>query len=606
MLSLGGSYQVAEQTVEKMCAQIIHRGPDSQGIYSDERLAFGMRRLSIIDLEGGAQPIFNEDHSIAVIQNGEIYNYQELRKELVANGHEFRTDSDTEVIVHLYEEYGDRFVEHLNGMFAIAIWDSRKKRLVIARDRLGQKPLFYSSGNGLFAFGSELKCLKVLPEIDRTVDGQALFNYLTLGYINQPRTIYSAVKKLPPGCILTVEDGQVALSPYWRLPSWENTSVSFDEASNELRALIADATRIRMISDVPIGAFLSGGLDSSIVVSQMAQQSSNPIKTFFIDFAEEAYSEKEFARDVAARYQTDHHELRIEPNAVDLIGEVVHYFDEPFADSSAIPTYLVSKITKSHVTVALAGDGGDESFGGYSRYKRILKRKNAKWLRKGMLPVSLAARSLPGRFPGKRLLQSLATENLPHFATGVQELESKRILSSDFSRSLSPCVPSENLNELRRIGGGDPLAPYAHFDLSWYLPGDILSKVDRMSMAHSLEVRSPFLDYRVVELAATYPWNWKINNGQTKYILRHAFESQLPESVLKPRKRGFSVPMGKWLREELRPMVDELASDRRMAECGYFSMGAVRSLLDEHMSGARNRGSQIWRLLILSEWLKNN
>jgi asparagine synthase (glutamine-hydrolysing) len=603
--SAEGIPENSKQIVEEMCRRMIHRGPDEQGVYADRFAAIGMRRLSIIDLSGGSQPIFNEDNTICVVQNGEIYNFQELRAELVQRGHRFRTNSDTETIVHLYEEYGLEFPSKLNGMFAIAIWDMQRQRLVLARDRLGQKPLYYSCSPSGIAFASEIKCLRVLESVSTELDPRAVLNYFTLGYINEPHSIYRSIRKLPPGTVAVLEkSGETQLSKYWHLPNQIDRNLTLPDATEKVRETLSDAIKIRMISDVPLGAFLSGGLDSSIVVAEMAKHSSVPVKTFFIDFDEATHSEREFARCVAAEYGTDHHELTAIPSGIDLLDELVHYFDEPFADSSAIPTYLVSKLTREHVTVALAGDGGDESFGGYSRYRRILGRRNLPTLRKFTQPVAHLSRLLPGGFPGRKFLKSLPLDNVELYGGGVLESEARQFLSNDFLRGVDKAV-SEELWESIEAPAGDMLSAYTKFDLNWYLPGDILVKVDRMSMAHSLEVRAPFLDFRLVELASRLPEQWKIGINGSKKILKEAFQKQLPAKILEQRKRGFSLPLANWLRGELRPQLEGMCTDPLLIESGIFRPKGVRKLVDEHLTGRRSRASQIWRLMFFLRWLRN-
>ena len=601
--NFAGVAKDANEIVSQMCQRMVHRGPDEQGQFCDHVTALGMRRLSIIDLAGGSQPIFNEDKTVCVVQNGEIYNFKSLRKELVALGHEFKTNSDTEVIVHLYEEYGLDFATKLNGMFAIAIWDISRQRLVLARDRLGQKPLYYYDGPSSFAFASEIKCLQVLDSIPAALNPRAVLNFFTLGYINEPHSIYQHVKKLPPGTVCVVEENWAPqISEYWRLPNQINATFELNEAKEMVRETLSDAIRIRMISDVPLGAFLSGGLDSSIVVSEMAKHSSQPIKTFFIDFDEQSHSEREYARCVAQQYSTDHHELVAKPSAVDLLDDLVHYFDEPFADASAIPTYLVSKLTRQHVTVALAGDGGDESFGGYSRYQRILSRKNLSFLRRLAIPIARAARVLPRSLPGRQFFRSLPLSNRDLYGGGVRESETREFLSKDFLASVNQSVGDELWQPIKS-SNDDALSQYSNFDIRWYLPGDILAKVDRMSMAHSLEVRAPVLDYRLVELAATFPQHLKVRKNESKVILKEAFRGRLPDKILGQRKRGFSLPLAKWLRNELRPMVEGMCSDPALTQSGIFHPGEVRKLVQEHFSGRRSRASQIWRILFFLRWL---
>lgn len=590
--------------LERMCRNIVHRGPDEQGTHITNRVALGMRRLSIIDVEGGTQPIFNEDRSICVLQNGEIYNFQELRRQLRALGHLFATQSDTEVIVHLYEEYGLNFVDHLNGMFAIALWDSRRDRLVLVRDRLGVKPLYYTLSGDSILFGSEIKCLLESDLVERELDSQAVYDYFTLGYIPQPRSIYASIRKLPPAGRLVFEKGRATIDRYWEIPTHIDHSLTVESATEQLRERLSDAVRLRMISDVPLGAFLSGGLDSSITVALMAELSERPVKTFFIDFNEDGYSEREYARAVAQHYGTEHHEFVVKPSALDILDDVVHHFDEPFGDSSAIPTYYVSQLTRQHVTVALAGDGGDESFGGYRRYREILCRRNLSAVRSWIRPLTDRIPSyLPRRFPGREFVRSLGLSNATYFATGTSEHLTRNLLSRDFLLSVRKNMREELDGSYPSNGSsGDPLVPYSRFDLNWYLPDDILTKVDRMSMAHSLEVRAPFLDYRVVELAASMPADWKIRGTESKWILKKSFAAKLPPSVLKQRKRGFSIPLAEWFRGELRPALDDVLHDQALADSGILNMKEVAGLIDEHISGARNRKSQLWRILFFARW----
>ncbi|MCY2967206.1 MAG: asparagine synthase (glutamine-hydrolyzing), partial [Planctomycetota bacterium] len=478
---------VESSLVTRMTDLIVHRGPDDAGQLVDRDLGIGMRRLSIIDLSAGHQPVFNEDQSIAVVFNGEIYNFQEIRDELVAKGHQFRTHSDTEVIVHLYEEMGADFPRRLNGMFAIALWDSKRRRLVVVRDRLGVKPVYYAwTADGL-VFGSELKCVLADRGVSREIDQEALYQYLTLGYIPNPMSIHRDVRQLPPGARIVVEGGEMRIDRYWRLNAMVDRSLSRPDAEHKLRDLLSNATKLRMISDVPLGAFLSGGLDSSIVVALMAKQSSVPVKTFYIDFDEPEYSEREFARAVAQRYGTDHHELVVRPSAVDILDRLVAHYDEPFADSSAIPTWFVSQLTREHVTVALAGDGGDESFGGYTRYQRILAhREFPSAIRKlaGGVGNALAA-VLPRTMTGRDAMRALGYDYGQLFAGVFDEAKTRELLTPEFLRTAGKSSVWDAASEIyRRADPDDRLARYALLDLERYLPDDILAKVDRASMAH--------------------------------------------------------------------------------------------------------------------------
>ena len=591
-----------------MCAQIVHRGPDDEGIFVDGALGLAMRRLSIIDVEAGRQPIFNENGDVSVVFNGEIYNFLELRDELAAKGHQFRTRSDTEVLVHLYEEVGVDFVKRLNGMFSVALWDRRQRRLVLARDRLGQKPLYYCQTDDGLVFGSELKCLLQCDEIPRNVNPEAVYHYFTLGYIPNPLTIYQDIRQLPPAHRLVVDGKGVREERYWTLSPQIDKSLDYDDTCQHLQELLSDAVTRRMISDVPLGAFLSGGLDSSIIVALMAEQSSRPVQTFHIDFAEPKYSERKYARAVAERYSTDHHELVVNPSALEVLDEIVAMFDEPFGDSSAVPTYYVSKLTREYVTVALAGDGGDESFGGYDRYLRILQRRQLPPpIRKGLgVAGELVHRMLPRAAPGRRYFRSLGQSHFLHFAVGTDEWETAEFLDPEFLATMSPVSTFEFVaGHMEQANGGDRLAPYSFLDLHHYLPDDILVKVDRMSMAHSLELRAPFLDFRLVELAARLPFDWKVRNGATKAILKDAFSDRLPAEVAVQRKQGFSLPMDEWLRGELRPLLEDAIDDSAVRAAGIFNMREIRLLADEHLSARRERSDLLWRYLFFVRWWHN-
>ena len=617
MCGITGAYRlfsaqpVPEELVDRMCQQIVHRGPDDQGMFVSGSIGLGMRRLSIIDLVTGSQPIFNEDRTICTVFNGEIYNFQSLRSDLIHRGHQFATQGDTEVIVHLYEEYGIDFVKKLNGMFAIAIWDGPKKKLTIVRDRLGQKPLYYASiADGIY-FGSELKCLTACDSVPREIDHESVFHYFTLGYIPHPWSIYKTIRQLPPAGRL-VADGRsqtISIDRYWQLDEEIDYDQSREDASEELLHLIEDSVKLRMISDVPLGAFLSGGLDSSIIVAQMAQHSSSPVKTFHIDFTESDYSEKKYARAVAERFGTEHHELVVNPSAVDILDDLVHAFDEPFGDSSAVPTWYVSEMTRKHVTVALAGDGGDESFGGYDRYLRILERTKLPRFLRTVLGVGGHAvhHCLPRNAPGRRYFRSLGQDHHQHFIVGTGEFETREILSREFIE------PIRHFSTYAAIGRGletihhqDPLRPYTSFDLQYYLPDDINVKVDRMSMAHSLELRAPFLDHRIAEFAFRLPANWKIDQRVTKVMLKKLFGTRLPKEITEQRKWGFALPMEHWMRKELRPALEEALEDPVMRAAGIFCNNELQSLAKEHWEGRRDRTEILWRYLFFRRWWYKN
>ena len=617
MCGITGAYRlfsaksVPEELINGMCQKIVHRGPDDQGMYVSGPIGLGMRRLSIIDLVTGSQPIFNEDRTICTVFNGEIYNFQSLRSDLIKRGHTFATQGDTEVIVHLYEEYGIDFVKKLNGMFAIAVWDGPKRKLTIVRDRLGQKPLYYASiADGIY-FGSELKCLTACDSVPREIDHESVSHYFTLGYIPHPWSIYKTIRQLPPAGRL-VADGRsqtIKIDRYWQLDEEIDHNQSREDASEELLHLIEDSVKLRMISDVPLGAFLSGGLDSSIIVAQMAQHSSNPVKTFHIDFAESDYSEKKYARAVAERFGTEHHELVVNPSAVDVLDDLVDAFDEPFGDSSAVPTWYVSEMTRKHVTVALAGDGGDESFGGYDRYLRILERtKQSRFLRT-VLGVGGHAvhHCLPRNAPGRRYFRSLGQDHHQHFIVGTSEFETRDILSREFIEPIRQFSTYNAIGQgLETIHHRDPLRPYTDFDLQYYLPDDINVKVDRMSMAHSLELRAPFLDFRIAEFAYRLPANWKIDQRVTKVMLKNIFGTRLPKEVTSQRKWGFALPMEHWMRNELRPALEEALEDPVMRAEGIFCNKELQLLAKEHWEGRRDRSDILWRYLFFRRWWYKN
>jgi asparagine synthase (glutamine-hydrolysing) len=586
-----------------MCDVIRHRGPDDAGYFVAPGVALGMRRLSIIDLAGGSQPIANEDETIQVVFNGEIYNYRELRKELEPR-HRFRTSSDTEVLVHLYEDHGSDLVRFLRGMYAFALWDQRRQRLLIARDRLGIKPLFYWETAHGVAFASELKSLLALDQFPRQIDPSALASFLMLGYVPDPECIFQNVRKLEPGHMLRWERGRgVEIERYWSPVVPEAPSIGEAEAVEELRRLIAEAIRYRLIADVPLGAFLSGGLDSSAVVAEMARQMDRPVKTFSIGFEEPGYNEAPHAAAVARVLQTDHTELVVRPDIDSLIEQVVGAFDEPFADSSAIPTFLVSSLAREQVKVVLSGDGGDELFGGYTRY------------------LDLERRNVPIPRPVRHILAALAVR-LPHQAYGRNRLlefsRSPRgryagmvahALSPEEGGVAKPAVvrAAAELDELlarwfQQASARDFRTQAMLVDSMSYLPGDILTKVDRMSMAVSLEARVPLLDHHLVEFAFALPSRLKLRNGQGKWIFRKAIEGLVPESVLSKPKHGFSVPLQLWFRNELRHRLDDLL-DRGAPVFEYVEHSAVRRVMDEHLTGRRSRTGLLWRLLILNLWL---
>ena len=604
----GICYHTTEQHVDahklqQMCDVLYHRGPDEEGIHIAHNVGLGMRRLKIIDLETGSQPIYNEDGSIVVVFNGEIYNYRELRETLLKQGHQFKTQTDTEVLVHLYEQHGDAFLTHLNGMFAIALWDARRQRLLLARDRMGEKPLYYACNQHGLLFASELKSLVASGEIKREMDCEAVYHYFSYGYIPAPLTIYRNVHKLQPAHFLVYERGQAHVQPYWELdytPDYQRSEADFVE---DLRALMKDAVQLRLVSDVPLGAFLSGGVDSTLIVGLMSQLMTQPVKTFSIGFDEQGHNELEFARIVAKQFGTEHQEFVVKPSAIELVDKLAWHFDEPFADSSAIPMYLVSKMTREHATVALSGDGGDELFVGYERYKRILKRH--KWLGAIPKPMRMLGASIGHRLPrrarGKAFLQSLALDEFRFFCVGLSDSDNQSLFSRDFLNAIQP-IDSLSVANPYRLENAEFLSQFSFVDTMLYLPDDILVKVDRMSMAVSLEARPPFLDHRVVELLGQMPAALKYRNGVSKYLLKVAFRDLLPHTIVNRSKHGFTLPVDLWFRGELRSLAEDLFAPARLNRSGIFNSDYLQLLLQEHLSGQKNHKTQLWSLLMFLLW----
>jgi asparagine synthase (glutamine-hydrolysing) len=606
---------VSQDSIARMCAVMRHRGPDDQGIYVDKNFGMGMRRLSIIDLSTGKQPIRNEDGSIWTVLNGEIYNFVELRRSLEHKGHHFYTHTDTEVIVHLYEEYGERFVEHLAGMFAIAVWDKRQRTLTLARDRLGIKPLYYSEGPNGLLFGSETKAI-LQDGIDRDVDLQALHDYLSFNYVPGPRTIFKNIRSLPPGHVLTCSGKTVSVTPYWQLeypPAPANGNGRSEESyCEELYELLCTTVKQHLISDVPLGVFLSGGIDSSALVALMSLVSNQRVRTFSIGFEEQSYNELDYARAVAREFGTEHHELVVSPNIIDLLPELVRYFDEPFADSSAIPVYSVSKLAREHVKVALSGEGGDEVFAGYYTYAAY---KIAEFYKR--LPRSLAATVIPAivrRLPVSHKKVSFDYK-AKRFINGallppVEGHYSWKVIFTEEAKAALYANNGPKLQHPRRLyrrffdecEASDMLTRLQHIDIKLYLPDDILVKADRMSMANSLEARVPFLDHRVVEFAASLPPELKLRGLNKKYILKRTMSRHLPDKILNGKKRGFNVPIAGWLRHELRDLVHEMLGPRRLKETGFFNPEAVSSIVRDHELMRVDYSRNIWCLLVFMLW----
>lgn len=595
-----------------------HRGPDDAGLHvtSDGTLALASRRLAIIDLSpAGHQPMCSPDGRIAIVFNGEIYNYRELRTELLARGRRLVSESDTEVIVQLYAELGPACLERLNGMFGLAIWDAEQRSLLLARDRLGKKPIVYGqTADGTLAFASELQALLVHPGLARRVSRPAIDYFLRYGYIPAPLTGFEGIAKLPPGHRLRWQAGRLTVEPYWQLPPARPRPISEAEAVAEFDELFGDSVRRRMLSDVPLGAFLSGGLDSASVVAVMAAHSERPVKTFSIGFGDARYNELPGARRVAERFGTEHQEFVVEPKAAEILPRLVRHYGEPYADSSALPTFYLARLTRQHVTVALNGDGGDELLAGYDRYRAALTAE-----RLGrMLPIprrayALAAAALPAgqdlRTPltrARRFVAGLAERSGPRYARWMSIFEPELLAAAatpDFAAATGGSGAAEYLaGPIDRRNGSGLLDSLTRLDLRTYLPGDLLVKADIATMANSLEGRSPFLDYRLVEWAASLPPALRLRGGTSKYVLRRAMAQRLPAATLAAPKRGFGVPVGSWLRGELRPLVEDTLLSERALGRGYLRPEAVRGLVADHLARRADRAKQLWALLSLELW----
>jgi len=599
-----------QEILARMCRIIRHRGPDDQGLMVKTGVAVGMRRLAIIDLVSGNQPMSGEDGSVTIVFNGEIYNFQEIQPKLESLGHKFHTHSDTEAIVHAYEEFGPDCLKDLRGMFALAIWDDKARTLFIARDRAGKKPLYYTvTPSGTLVFGSELKALLEHPDVEREIDPQALDAYFTLGYVPDPLSIFRNVHKLPPGHYLNFTNGQVTVKQYWDFEFQPEQSQNEGDYLDELRALLDESVRLRLISDVPLGAFLSGGIDSSTVVGLMARHMGQPVKTFSIGFHEDSYNELKYARVTAQKFGTDHHEFFVTPDICDVVDELVWHFDEPFADSSAIPTYMVSKLARDHVTVVLSGDGGDELFAGYTRYAVERKRggfeRLPKPLREGVMrPLS---ERLPHSAWGRNYLHNVSLDPISRYLDSVSvftSLNRKSLYTSDFSAQLGPGGYSGRLfyDLIDNVKSGDAVDRLLYLDSKTYLPGDILTKVDRMSMAVSLEARAPLLDHKLIEFVTRIPSSLKLAGLETKRIMKRAVMDLVPAEILNRPKQGFGVPIQEWINQQLRSRIRETLSESRTRQRGYVDSRYVDVLLDEHERGRRDHSMGLWALVMLELW----
>lgn len=603
---------VSAGVISRMNDTLTHRGPDDSGVYVAPGIGLGHRRLSIIDVAGGHQPISNEDGSVWVLLNGEIYNYSELRQRLLSRGHRFTTHSDTEAIVHLYEECGENCFAELRGMFAIALWDARQRKLLLARDRVGKKPLFYSSQNGQVRFGSELKALLAAGPLSREVDVCAVSDYFSLGYIPAPKTIYKAVRKVLPGHYVVASAGGLRESQYWDLSFAQVEEKTEEQWCELLRHSLCEATRVRLMSEVPLGAFLSGGVDSSCVVAMMSHIMKRPVTTCSIGFEDPEFNEAEFARQVAEQFHTDHHEQVVQPNAIAVVDKLAWHYDEPFADSSAIPTYYVSAVARRHVTVALGGDGGDENFAGYRRYYfDQLENRMRSWVPAGVRrsvfePLGRHYPALawaPRVLRGKATFQSLARSPLEGYFNSIsifRPQEKGRLFTADFRHTLQGY---DSLDVLRqyydRAGTDDPLSRIQYVDIKTYLTDDIMTKVDRASMAVSLEVRAPLLDHKLMEQAARIPSALKLRDKTGKYILKKAMEPVLTNEILYRKKQGFAVPLQRWFQRELKEYAHDVVFSR---QDGILQHSFLKTIWEQHQKNRFNRSAYLWAVLMFRKW----
>ncbi|HEX8248703.1 MAG TPA: asparagine synthase (glutamine-hydrolyzing) [Pyrinomonadaceae bacterium] len=612
------SRSIEREILEKMNRAIRHRGPDEDGFYVNGNVGMAMRRLSIIDLAGGQQPIHNPSKTAWIVFNGEIYNFQELRADLEKRGHKFYTNSDTETILHLYDEYGADCVRHLRGMFAFAIWDEREKSLFLARDRVGKKPVLYShQPDGALIFGSEFQALLQHPSIDREVDYEAIHQYLTFSCVPAPLTAFRQIRKLEPGHWLKWKNGEIKTERYWTPDFSEKIKITEEEAVEETLRILREATKMRLISEVPLGAFLSGGVDSSVVVALMAEASEKPVKTFSIGFEEQDFSELKYARRVAEHIGAEHHEFIVKPDAIEVLPELVEHYGEPFADSSAIPTYYVSKETRKHVTVALNGDGGDETFAGYERYFAIqLAEKYKKIpsvLRKSLiepaaafLPTSMGQHSRVKSAKNFLAVSSMPKSNLYlRWMSAINEELKAELYTQDFKQKTSNDSPANVLkNWFAKANGSGAIDAMLLTDTMTYLPNDLLVKVDIASMANSLEARSPFLDHKVIEFAASLPEKIKLRGTETKYLLKKAASRVVPREVLYRRKMGFGIPVGYWLRNEMKDFMFETLLSEKSFSRGLFNPETIKKLVAQHVAEKQNHTYPLWTLLMLELWFR--
>ncbi|SFP45042.1 asparagine synthase (glutamine-hydrolysing) [Nitrosomonas cryotolerans] len=621
LFDMRGKNEIDRQQLGRMNQTQLHRGPDEGEIYTEPGVGLGHRRLSIMDVSTGQQPLFNEDASVVVVFNGEIYNFRELKEELLLLGHRFRTHSDTEVIVHAWEEWGEHCVDYFRGMFAFGLWDRNQEILFLARDRLGIKPLYYAVlENGLFIFSSELKALLAHSDFDRTMDPYAIEDYFAYGYIPEPRTVFKQALKLSPAHTLKVKCGQVLLKPhqYWDVPFVLHDSMAVEEVQEELTIRLREAVNLHLMTEVPLGAFLSGGVDSSAVVAMMSGLMKEPVNTCSISFGDPAFNESRYAQMVADRYHTRHHMEQVEQDDFDLIDKLASIYDEPFADSSAIPTYRVCKLARERVTVVLSGDGGDENLAGYRRYRWHLYEEHLRSLLSSGIRKPLfgllgniypKADWAPRAFRAKATFEALARDSVEGYFHSVSITGDKmrqRLFTNSFKHSLQGYQAIMVLRDYaNKCPTQDPLSRVQYLDMKTYLVGDILTKVDRASMAHALEVRVPLLDHKLVEWISGLPPALKLNGGEGKYIFKKALEPYLPNDILYRDKMGFSVPLASWFRGALSQRVRKAILGPVLTETGIFNMIFLEEMLDQHQSGRRDYSALLWALLMFESFLRN-
>ena len=604
---------VEQQLPARMCAALAHRGPDARGIHVDAGVALGIQRLRVVDLDTGDQPVYNEDGSVVVVLNGEIYNYRELRDELRSRGHTLSTQGDTEVIAHLYEEFGADCVRRLHGMFAFALWDARRRKLLVARDRVGKKPLVYALRDGVLSFASEMQALLADETIPREIDEAAIDAYMALGYVPGPLTALRGVQKLPPAHTLVLSDGVATLKQYWQLDYAAKEDLPVQEWCERIRAALREATRRRMIADVPLGAFLSGGIDSSAIVAAMAEQSSEPVRTFSIGFDHEEFDELPYARRISQQFGTVHEEFQVRAEAAEIAPRLVRHYGEPFADATAIPSMYLAELTRRHVTVALNGDGGDESFGGYTRYvANALAGRLDHMPRSGRRALGAIGRRLPEgghissvRNRARRLSMTAALDAPARYARYKELFDlplRDALYSPEFAASAGAVRRDAIADAWAATSGTAVVDKMLEVDVSTFLVGDLIPKVDIATMAYGLEARSPFLDHEFMQLAASIPASLKVRGSEKKWILREALRGWIPDDILDRRKQGFVVPLSTWLRTDLGTWARDVLLDPGTLARGYFRGDAMEGLLDRHAGGADADDKRIWSLVMLELW----